>query len=189
MTEYDYISPSILLGFSFFSIFYKETRTAALIITLVQTLNFLMYDVWINLAKTGSLGGVFFFAASSVLVMFLMVAMYEKEKQKVLLIMAGIVSLFAATHLLYILSFMNKFTAVLLTPLYNNYYNIQFVLTILMIAIFGRSGIKGLSNVLSRMGDVLVFVRSFSFHLIQIYKGHNRIAICKSLPKNISKRG
>ncbi len=150
MNEFNYIAPSVLLVFAFFSIFYEPYRWAALIITFAQSFNFLLMDKWQALASSGSLDGVFFFATLSILVMLSMVLRYTKDKKDIYLSFARCAGLMGITHILYISSFNPSFFDVFTVPLtllYNNYYVIQLLLTIYMICLFGKSGITGMDNV------------------------------------------
>lgn len=150
MTEFNYIAPSILLVFAFFSIFYEPYRWAALIITSAQSFNFLLMDKWEAAQAAGSLDGVFFFATLSISVMLSMVLRYTRDKKDIYLSFARCAGLMGVTHILYISSFSSNFFDTFTAPLtllYNNYYVIQLLLTIYMICLFGKSGITGMDNV------------------------------------------
>lgn len=72
---------------------------------------------------------------------------------------------------------------------YSNYVILIFTLNILQGLMFGKSGTKGLSNVLSRVGNVLGFSRSFLLDFVQIGKGYHRVDRFKNRTKKISEKG
>jgi len=152
MFEFYYIGPISLLVIASLSLSVDWARRASLVVIVSQGMNILAMNSLIESASNSNVIGAFFATIMTMIITLYCLKHYKFSSQKILLKLATVNALFTGIHLLYIMSFIKIFVkSSWYLPMgfdffYWNYAVIQIILTLWMIALFGRSGRMGLRN-------------------------------------------
>jgi len=171
-----------------FSLSKDSYRSASIGVIFWNVIIFLMTSSIYLFLESGSLLGMFFVLSLSLIMSFIFLGLYQKESEKILLKMSTVSAAFSFTHLLCIMTFMAEmrdmwwYYSPVFDLFYWNYGEMQIVLTIYMITLFGRSGIMGLRNELYSMANVLGYVRSV--HHTNCETGYDKNQIKKFLRRS-----
>lgn len=157
MDELYYIILVTLALFGALSISIEEYKTESLLIVLCSFVLFIMNDLVEGISSRGSLGGVFLMAIISMIMTLLFLAFYQTENKKILFKISSVFVLLSGTHILCIMTYIKPIRELswyhpsTFDLFYWYYGEIQIVLTLYMITLFGKSGIAGFRDVRDRI--------------------------------------
>jgi len=143
MINFYYIAPSILLILCLFSLWSFEHKVAGVIVIVAQSISFLIDGKVSILYNEGILYGGLGVIILSASVSYAYLWFYDRDKHKILLKMGLVSLLFTVIHFFYVTGYIvdkNVFSGFV----YHQYQNIQFILYLYMISLFGWSGIMGI---------------------------------------------
>lgn len=152
MAEFYYILLVTLTLLGVFSLSMGNYRTASILVILWSFISFTMNGVVEGISASGSLVGIFFVAIISMIMALMFLVFYQTEYKKILLKLSVASSVLSVTNLLCIMTYIKPiremwwYHSPTFDLFYWNYGELQIVLTIYMITLFGKSGIMGLTN-------------------------------------------
>lgn len=154
MIKFYYIAPVILMILCLFSLWSKPHYFAGAVVLISQSVSFLIDDKVSTLYSESNLYGGFGVVVLSAIVSFIYLNLYDREKHKTLFKM-GLVSLvFTILHFFYVTGYIvdkNAFSGFIAIQ----YENIQFILYLYMISLFGWSGIMGIYHGVIRVFNLI----------------------------------
>lgn len=145
-----YIFSIILFILAVGSLSHKDKQAAAIIVILSLSLSFLSFSTLYELTATKSMAGFFWCAMLSMITTFISLSLYNINKETIMLKIATVNAVFTCVHMLYIMTYIEPIRAAswYYAPIFDKTYwyygELQIILTLYMITLFGKSGTRGI---------------------------------------------